>query len=463
MANILVIDDEISIKKAITLFLKDDGHQVDEAESRPEAIKLINSNLYDIIISDLYVPTENDGIRILLESRKRLAKCLFIIITAHGSVDCAVEAIKQGADDFIAKGFTMEELKFRLQKLIEQQRIKKENLILAENNSRLQKEVESNFHYKNIVGKSKAINNLMELLDRVITDRNSTVLLQGESGTGKELIARAIHYNGPRKDKPFVPINCAALPEQLLESELFGYEKGTFTGASKDRAGKFEIANGGTIFIDEVGELNSKVQVELLRFLQDHTFERIGSNCPITVDVRIIAATNKLLSEQVAAGHFREDLFYRLNVIPVQIPPLRERKEDIPLLVNHFLQKYGAAKNKELRFAKEAFARLDKYNWPGNVRELENLVERLTVISSGETILPSDLPSEILNLHEKEIFESALGLNSLKDACTEFEKTYLLQILEKYHWNITEAAKAIGERRDTLSKKISRYKLKKNE
>jgi DNA-binding NtrC family response regulator len=385
---------------------------------------------------------------------------MIIMITAHGSIARAVEAVKAGADDFIAKGFTMDELKLRLEKLLEQKKLREENRRLSEDYQRLQREVEGRYRFEQIIGNSKAFRELLQMLARVVADRDTTVLLQGESGVGKELVARAIHYNGLRKGKPFVVVNCATLPEHLLESELFGYDKGAFTGALRDKPGKFEIADGGTIFIDEVGEISPKVQVELLRFTQDHTFERLGGTQPITVDVRIVAATNKHLNEEVAQGRFREDLFYRLNVIPIYVPPLRERKEDIPLLVNHFVGKFHREKGREIRFSPETLARLERHTWPGNVRELENLIERLIVIAPQATILPADLPPEILDKPEKEAFDLAMSQRSLREACEEFEKLFLLRSLEKHRWNITEVARMLGERRDTLSRKIKRYGLK---
>jgi DNA-binding NtrC family response regulator len=460
MARILVVDDEPSIRKALVLSLSGDGYAVIEAETKLSALERLHEHDFALVVTDLFLPTEADGLEILKTCKARQPQAMIIVITAHGSIARAVEAVKAGADDFIAKGFTMEELKLRLEKLLEQKRLREENRRLSEDYQRLRQEVEGRYRFEQIVGNSKAIRDLLELLARVVDDPDATVLLQGESGTGKELVARAIHYNGPRKDKPFVVVNCATLPEHLLESELFGYEKGAFTGALRDKPGKFEIAEGGTIFIDEVGEISPKVQVELLRFTQDHTFERVGGNRPITVDVRIVAATNKRLDEEVAHGRFRADLFYRLNVIPMFVPPLRERKEDIPLLVNHFVEKFSREKGREIRLAPETLARLERHTWPGNVRELENLIERLAVTAPQATILPADLPLEILDKPEKEAFDLAMSQRSLHEACAEFEKVFLLRYLEKHHWNITEVARALGERRDTLSRKIKRYGLK---
>lgn len=459
-AKILIVDDELSIRKSIALALKDAGHDVFEAESKAQALELLQSHSFDLVVGDLFVPNEADGLATLEACQTQQPEAMVIIMTAHGSIERAVAAVKAGADDFIEKGFTMEELKLRLERLLEQQRLREEHRQLKEKYERLRSEVEGRYRFEEIVGNSKAVGDLLELLSRVIDDPDSTVLLQGVSGTGKELVARAIHYNGPRKNEPFVIVNCATLPEHLLESELFGHEKGAFTGALRSKPGKFEVADGGTVFIDEVGEISPKVQVELLRFTQDHTFERVGGNRPITVDVRIVAATNRNLQEQVAKGRFREDLFYRLNVIPIWVPPLRERKEDIPLLVNHFVEKFGQEKGREIGFSAEALARLERHNWPGNVRELENLIERLVVTAPESTILPTDLPAEFWGSAEKEAFDLAVSQRSLKEACQEFEKQVILRELEKHHWNITEVARVLGERRDTLSRKIKRYGLK---
>jgi len=460
MAKILIVDDEPSVRKALMFSLSDEGYSVAEADSKLSALKRLREQNFDLVITDLFIPLETAGLEILRACKEHRPEAMVIMITAHGSIERAVEAVKAGADDFIAKGFAMEELKLRLEKLLEQKRLREENRQLAENYNHLRQELESRYRFEQIIGNSKAVRDLLQLLSRVVDDRDTTVLLQGESGTGKELVARAIHYNGPRQGKPFVVVNCAALPEHLLESELFGYEKGAFTGALRGKPGKFEIAEGGTIFLDEIGEVSPKVQVELLRFTQNHTFERVGGNQPITVDIRLIAAANKRLDEEVAQGRFRADLFYRLNVIPIYVPPLRDRKEDIPLLVNHFVEKFSREKGREIHFSPEALSRLEKFHWPGNVRELENLVERLVVTAPQATILPTDLPPEIFGHSEKEGFDAAMSQHSLQEACDEFEKLFLLRHLEKHHWNITEVAQALGERRDTLSRKIKRYGLK---
>ena len=460
MAKILVVDDELSIRKAIALSLKNEGHEVFAADGREKAQEIILQNDLDLMVVDLFVPTEADGMAILKLCKEQRPAALVMMITAHGSIDRAVQAIKAGADDFLAKGFAMQELIFRLQRLLDQKELQEENRQLAASYRRLRQEIEGRYRFGEIIGSSKAMRDLLNLLARVVDDRDATVLLQGESGTGKELLARAIHYNGPRQDKPFVVVNCAAIPENLLESELFGYDRGAFTGALKDKPGKFEMADGGTIFLDEIGELSPKMQVELLRFLQDHTFERLGGNRPITVDVRIIAATNKRLEEEMAGGRFREDLFYRLNVIPIEVPPLRQRQDDIAILLTHFATQMRQEKGREIRFSQAALTLLENYAWPGNVRELENLVQRLAVTVPHATILPTDLPATFRNTVEREAADAGFGQESLEEARATFEKAFLLRYLEKHHWNITAVAAAIGERRDTLSRKIKRLGLK---
>lgn len=460
MSHILVVDDELAYRKGIVYGLQRAGHSIAEAESKQQASEQLSANAFDIAVLDLCVPTERDGLDILAMVKAQQHNAIVLMTTAHGTIERAVEAIKAGADDFILKGFATEELQFRLERLLEERRIRSEHRKLAEENERLRREVQTRFQFDNIVGASDAMQRTLRLLSRVVDDADSTVLLQAENGTGKELFARAIHYNGPRKENPFVVVNCSALPEHLLESELFGFEKGSFTGATRDKPGKLEIADGGTLFLDEIGDVSPKVQLAMLRFLQERTFERVGSNTPITVDVRVVAATNKNLEQDVKQGRFREDLFYRLNVIPLSIPPLRERKEDIPLLVDHFIKAMEKEKGRGIRFSNEALARLESHHWRGNVRELENLVERMAVTAEQDLITPADLPSEFGSTATKEAFEHAMARQSLQEACDEFERMFLLKHLEKHHWNITELANAIGERRDTLSRKIKRYKLK---
>ena len=460
MPAILVVDDELSIRKALAISLRDAGYTVVESQSRAEAFANIDSTSFDLIITDLFIPFETDGIEIIKYTKQRQPEALLLMITGHGSIERAVDAIKAGADDFLAKGFLMEELLFRIGRLFDQKHLRKEREQLAEDCNRMQRELESRYRFANIVAASAPMRAMFSLMERIIEDNDSTVLIEGESGTGKELVARAIHYNSTRKSKPFIVVNCAALPEHLLESELFGYTKGAFTGALKDKPGKFEIADGGTIFLDEIGEVSARVQVALLRFTQDHIIERIGSNAPMRVDVRVIVATNKQLEREVAEGRFREDLFYRLHVVPITIPPLRERREDIPLLVEHFLEQRHAEGKKRLRCSPEAMHRFERYLWKGNVRELENVLHRLVITAEEDTIYPDALPDVFLDRPENFPTASSPEMTNLSDACEAFERAFILRQLEAHRWNVTETADAIGERRDTLSKKIKRYGLR---
>ncbi len=460
MAKILIIDDETSIRKALAISFANDGHEIREANAKDTALSLLKEFNPDIVVLDWFVPGETEGLEILKESKQMQPDAAVIIITAHGSTNRAVTAIKSGADDFLEKGFTMEELKFRLDKLLEQKKFREEHRRLVADYRRLRREVEGRYQFNQFVGNSKPVRELLSLVFRIVDDPDTTILIEGESGTGKELIARAIHYNGQRKEHPFVVVNCATLPEHLLESELFGYEKGAFTGAVRDKPGKFEIANGGTVFIDEIGEISPKVQIELLRFTQDYTFERLGGNTPVTVNVRIIAATNKRLEEEVAQGRFREDLYYRLNVIPLYIPPVRVRKDDIPLLINHIVERVNREKGRALRFSTDACAQLQEYNWPGNVREIENLIERLAVTIPDDEVTLKDLPREFHVSSGDADFSTLPEHLSLKDAIREYEKHLIGRELERQRWNISEVARILGEKRDTLSRKIKRYGFK---
>lgn len=462
MANILVVDDEMSFRKGMVYALQRSGHEIAETDNIREGELALQRAPFDLLVLDLCVPTETDGLTMLRTARRLVPGIPVLVVSAHGTIERAVDATKAGADDFIAKGFTTDELEFRVARLLQARELRVANERLQSENIRLHNEVRQHHGFDTIIGRSDALSRALALLQRVTADADTTVLLQGESGTGKELFARAIHYNGPRQHKPFVVINCSTLPEHLLESELFGYEKGAFTGALKEKPGKLEIADTGTLFFDEIGEISPKVQVELLRFLQERKFERLGSNRMINVDVRIVAATNKNLPDEVKKGTFRSDLFYRLNVVPIEIPPLRERRGDLPLLIEHFTRSIAAEKNITLTLSPETYRILERHTWPGNVRELGNLMRRFAVISGSEPVLPAHLPAEFAQAEMQPARTAAVDHPSLKKACEEFEKAFILHYLQKHRWNITEVAQAIGERRDTLSRKIKRYKLKKD-
>jgi DNA-binding NtrC family response regulator len=382
-------------------------------------------------------------------------KAICIILTGHGTIKSSVEAIKKGAFDYITKPITADELLVVIEKALKFRNLEEENI-------RLKKELQQTYGYDNLVGTSNAIKNIYELIEKV-ADTDGTVLISGASGTGKELIARAIHYNSSRSDRPLVVINCGAIPEELLESELFGHEKGAFTGAYKSRIGRFEMANGGTIFLDEIGEMSPALQVKLLRVLQEKKFERVGGTKTIHVDVRIIAATNKNLTTAINKGKFREDLYYRLNVIPMKVPPLKQRKSDIPLLTDHFLKKFQkGAKKKITGFSPEVTDAMLKYDWPGNVRELENVIKRLTILCDDEIVTVDDLPEHIPHkgrgdrVVEEDFLEKG---ETLHDAVEDYEKRLILGALERSDWVKTKAAKLLNINRTTLVEKIKKQNL----
>jgi len=380
-----------------------------------------------------------------------------IILTGYGTIESSVDSIKKGAFDYITKPITSGELLVVIEKALKFRNLEDENI-------RLKRELQKKYRYDNLIGTSTAIEKIYELIEKV-TDTDSTVLISGASGTGKELIARAIHYNSNRSDKPLVVINCGAIPEELLESELFGHEKGAFTGAYKTRIGRFEMANGGTIFLDEVGEMSPALQVKLLRVLQEQKFERVGGTKTIHVDVRIIAATNKNLTVAINKGRFREDLYYRLNVIPIKVPSLKQRKSDIPLLIDFFTKKFQKGKIKKITgFTPEAMDCVLEYDWPGNVRELENMIKRLIILCDNQVVTVDDLPEHIqrnsrsIQQFEEDILEEGLTLD---EAVKDYEKRLILEALEKSNWVKTKAAKILNINRTTLVEKIKKQNLAK--
>ncbi|MBW1979874.1 MAG: sigma 54-interacting transcriptional regulator [Deltaproteobacteria bacterium] len=389
METILIVDDEKNYLQVLEALLLDEGYEVHTAESAEGGLDIVASHDLDVVITDMKMPGI-DGIEFLSEVRTRQPDLPVIMMTAYATVEKAVEAMKKGAFDYITKPFKNEELKVTIRKALDMHRLAREKRFLS-------RELEERFKFGNIIGKSKAMRQVYDIIEKVGQTR-ATVLITGESGTGKELIARAIHFNSPRKDKPFISINCSALPETLLESELFGHERGAFTGAYTQRKGRFELAHGGTLFLDEVGEMTKALQVKLLRVLQEMSFERVGGTRTLRVDVRILAASNRNLEEEVMSGRFREDLFYRLKVVHIKVPPLRERRDDIPLLVQHFLKKTAREHGvNRKRLSQEALRHLYNYKWAGNVRELENVIERAVILSDSEVINPEDLPEEILH------------------------------------------------------------------
>lgn len=386
-----------------------------------------------------------DGLEVLKETKKINPQASFIMITAHGSIESAVECMRAGAYDYITKPFAMEELRLLVRRALEHQKLVQENILLK-------KEIREKYHFENIVGKSEVMQNVYEMMEKV-APTDSTILIYGESGTGKELVARAIHYHSPRKDKPFVAINCGGLPEGLLESELFGHVKGAFTGAISDKVGLFRVANGGTIFLDEVSATSPTIQVKLLRVLQEKEIKRVGDTKDIPVSVRVLTATNKRLDKEVAKGSFREDLFYRLSVIPLELPPLRERKEDMPLLVQHFLDKYSGPGKENLKtISPEVMDVFLDYDWPGNVRELENVIERAITLCEGDRILPKDLPQKLI---EGAGFIGKSTITDLKDVMRQKEKEYIQKVLRQTGGDKKATAKILGVDLATLYRKIS--------
>jgi two-component system response regulator PilR (NtrC family) len=453
MGKILVVDDEQSMRDFLAIMLKKEGHDVVTADSGTNALKAVQSEIFDLVISDVKM-SGMGGIDVLKSTKEISPETIVIMITAFATTETAIEAMKLGAYDYVIKPFKVDELKFIINNSLEKRRLRKENVLLK-------REMEARSGFENFVGKSEPMKRVFALI-RKVAETNSTVLISGESGTGKELVARAIHYNSSRKSGPFVTVNCGALPETLLESELFGYMKGAFTGATSNKQGLFEAAHGGAIFLDEISATTPALQVKLLRVLQEREFMRIGGTVGIKVDVHVIAASNKDLLAEVEKGLFREDLYYRLNVIPIHLPPLRERKEDIPMLIDFFLVKYAKKDGVIIRRKKidpNALNVLIEYPWPGNVRELENMVERLMIMVPDETIGLEHIP-DVVNIRPScselvalDIPEKGLNLESLLE---DAEKTLLRKALEKTGGVKTEAAKLLG-----LSFRSFRHRLQK--
>jgi DNA-binding NtrC family response regulator len=438
--SILIVDDEESVRDSLYNWFIEDGYIVECAENAKEALSILESKNFDIILADLKMPGM-DGLEMQRRIKSFNKDAIVIIMTAFASVDSAVRALKDGAYDYITKPFDPDDLSHLIRNATKQISLKAEN-------EALKKKVISLENVDDIIGSSSAMIKVLKEVESV-AQSNSSVIILGESGTGKELIARAIHSNSPRKYFPMVSVHCGALTESLLESELFGHEKGAFTGAMYNRKGRFEMADGGTIFLDEIATISTKMQIELLRVLETKSFMRVGGNKEITSDFRVICATNRDLKKMVENGTFREDLYYRLNVVSITIPPLRDRIEDIPLLVDYFIKKYCTSMSRDIiTIDPAALMRLQEFEFPGNVRELENMIERAIVIGNGKEIHLKDLPLG------KDI------LNSTVESLDDHEKKHILQILNKYNWNISRSAKALKVDRVTLYNKIKKYDLK---
>lgn len=446
--TILLVEDDEILRITISDALAKKGWTVTAVEDGIDAGGLINKNDYDIIVCDIRLPRKN-GIEILQEAKKLYPETEVIMMTAYGKVEDAVSAMRLGAYDYIIKPFPLEDLIMRIEKIVSHQTLKREYQLLKSH-------AEERYSLFNIIGRSKKMQALFDVTERV-SKIDSNVIIMGESGTGKGLFASVIHQNSARKNKPFVKVNCAALTETLLESELFGHEKGAFTGAIRKRFGRFEIANGGTIFLDELGDIPPSIQVKLLRVLQEHEFERVGGEETIKTDVRLISATKMDLERLVGEGKFREDLFYRLKVIPIFLPPLRDRKEDIPLLVEHFLKKFNERLGRMTKLSSEAIKTLMDYDFPGNIRELENIIERAVALSSGEIIRSIDL---ITAVGEGALIADKPGeIPSLKEVLSKTESNHLLRVLERTNWNKVEAARILGISRKSLWEKLKYHRI----
>lgn len=453
MAAILLVEDDRNTLNGLVEILTEEGYEVTGVESAEKALFLLQSHQYDVLLTDLRLPGI-DGSELFDRSQHILPDMKTIVITAYSSVKEAVELMKRGLYEYLTKPINLDELFVVIKKAIADKAMYLENL-------ELRGQVEQAYRFENMVGKSETMKRVFKLIAKVAKSQ-STVLIRGESGVGKELVARAVHYNSPRKEKPLVEISCASLPETLLESELFGYERGAFTGAESRKKGRLELAEGGTIFLDEIGDISESVQTKLLRVLQERIINRLGGTDPIKVDVRIIAATNRNLERALQEHRFREDLYYRLNVIPIFVPPLRERKEDIPILIAHFIKRFAQENNRpELTFSQAALDMCMDYDWPGNVRELENAVENAVVLSDEDVILPRHLPFHIFSgTTDLALPHSINSEASFRQQLDYAERFILINAINRANGNKTKAAQELGISLRTMRYKIKKYKLK---
>jgi DNA-binding NtrC family response regulator len=444
-ARILVVDDEQMVCLALTNWLEEENYFAQAVEDGPKAIAAVNQENWDIVLLDLRMPGM-DGMEVLKQVKEIAPHTVVIMMTAYASIPGAVQAMKEGAYDYIVKPLDVEQLTLMLKRIVEHQQLITENILLR-------KRLTEKYEFEDIIGRSEAMQEVFEMI-KAVTDTNATVLVTGETGTGKELVARAIHSNSSQRYGPFVATSCGALPETLLESELFGYDKGAFTGADRTKKGRFELANGGTLFLDEVGDISMKTQIKLLRVLQEKRFRRLGGTDSIEVDVRLISATNRDLVAAIEEGSFRSDLYYRLNVVSIHLPPLRERKEDVALLAAHFINKYNVEFNKKFdRVDRKAMDFMMDYHWPGNVRELENVIERALVIDHGPEVRVKHLP--FCNVEMPPTDEP--------QSLQEVERLHIEKMLERYDWNIARTARLLSIDRTTLHKKIKKFGLERQQ
>jgi two-component system NtrC family response regulator len=452
METILIVDDEKNYLVVLEALLGSEGYEIVTTDNAREAVRSVRESDLDLVITDMKMPGMS-GMELLEECKKIRPELPVIMMTAYGTIEMAVEAMKKKACDYITKPFNNEELKLIIKKALENYRLTKEN-------RRLSEALSDRYKYGNIIGKSKSMLKIYDLIGKVAQSRAS-VFITGPSGTGKELIAKAVHYNSPRKDRPFISINCGALTETLLENELFGHEKGAFTGAVAMKKGRFEVADGGTLFLDEVGDMPTPLQVKLLRVLQEMEFERVGGTRTIKVDVRVLSASNRNIKEDVANNLFREDLFYRLNVMEIEVPPLHERVDDIPLLVRHFVEKYREDKGKnKIELSPEAWKALYTYMWPGNVRELENVIERAVVLNPEGTITPEDLPEEVKGAEAEFDVERLVPSNvPLPAALEQIEEKMIRRALKQCNNVQAHAANMLGITKSLIQHKLKKYKI----
>lgn len=443
MTRILIVDDELIMRESLGGWLERDGHEIEKAESGEKALERIADCHFDILLVDIKMEGMS-GLDLLKRIRETDPDTAVIMITAYGSISTSIEAMKNGASDYLLKPFDPNELGILIEKIIQNRAQELENLYLKD-------QYKERVRFESMIGQSQPMQAVFDLISD-IAPMESTVILTGETGTGKGLAAKAIHTNSPRCDGPFMGINCGAIPEHLMESELFGYQKGAFTDAKENKKGKLELAHGGTLFLDEIGEISMRMQIDLLRVLEDRVFYRVGGTQPIDADFRVIAATNRDIAASIKEGTFREDLFYRLNVISMKMPPLRERKEDIPLLVEQFLFRFSQETNKTVKKVdREAMDEMMLYEWPGNIRELENAIERAVVVSKGEKLLLQDLP----------IFDPQRSERPKKYSLKDVEKEHISAILIENDWNVSKSAKVLEIDRSTLYQKIKTYQLSK--
>jgi len=445
--KILIVDDEKAIRESVSLILSEEGYDTEIASNGKEALKHLNEQDFEVMITDLKMP-EMDGIELIKKSLKICPGTSVIIITAHASVESAIEALRIGAFDYILKPFDFDDLILKVQRLINHKE-------LALENQALRKEVEEKYNFSNIIGQSAEMQGVFHLIKKVSSTKGN-VLITGKSGTGKELVARAIHFHSPRKNKRFVAINCGAIVGTLIESEFFGHKRGSFTGAINDKEGYFKISNQGTLFLDEVGDIPLPLQVKLLRAIEEEEIIPVGATNSINVDVRIIAATNRNLAKEVEKGNFREDLYYRLNVVEIQLPKLTDRKEDIPLLIQHFIQKYNRELNRHIKNPDNKTMRiLRNHDWKGGIRELENVIERALILCEGDIITPGDLPPNMVNAEIEDEMPTRL-----KDAVAYFEREHIKRVLQKTAINKDEAANILGISLSSLYRKMDELKIK---